>query len=154
MTTDARERAALENACLRLLARREYSRSELKTRLLLGGYPEERIREVLETLKEEGLQSDGRFARDLAAHRLRQGYGPLRLAAELRRKGVDPEEFPAASKEDYAEALHKAYAKRFGNLPPCAPEAWAARERFLLRRGFSRSDIHRYLRDLVRSVEG
>ena len=48
----------------------------------------EELEPVLEDLVERGLQSDARFAEQLVAARVRRGSGPLRIRAELRRRGA------------------------------------------------------------------
>lgn len=153
MTTETRKQAVkrLEDACFRFLARREYSHKELGDRLARAGYDRVLVQEVLEDLKAKGLQSDRRYAQQLSDRRVHQGYGPLRLAAELRERGVDSREVVWPSPEDCEAALRLIYEKRFGVLRPEKPEEWAARERFLLRRGFSRADICRYMKRLPKS---
>jgi regulatory protein len=80
----------LEDAAVRLLARREYTRAELTAKLARTAGPE-RAATTVAQLAEAGLVDDRRFAAGLAAVRLAKGYGPERIAYDLRRAGVDPE---------------------------------------------------------------
>src|SRR5690554_702253 len=79
-------------AAMNLLARREHARDELRTKLLKRfGSEGERVKTVdqaLARLEEQGLQSDERFTEAFVTARERQGKGPLRIAQELRQKGV------------------------------------------------------------------
>jgi regulatory protein len=72
-----------------LLARREHSRFELRRKLKAKGYTENLIDDVLHDLIKENLQSDQRFAESYVAMRIGRGFGPLRIAAELRERGIE-----------------------------------------------------------------
>ena len=78
-------------SAFRMLARREHSRVELRSKLSARGFAEELIETLLESLQDERAQSDQRFAESLLSSRLRAGYGPLRIRMELKEKGVDSE---------------------------------------------------------------
>lgn len=67
-----------------MLARREHSRAELHLRLRAHGHDTQEIEAVIERLGEQGLQSDTRWAQALTRRRQAQGYGPLRIRAEIR----------------------------------------------------------------------
>lgn len=74
---------------LRLLARRDHSRSELR-RKLLRNRSSEGIDEVLDRLGEQGFLDDEAFAFERALfrrqHRL---WGDIRLSQDLKRLGID-----------------------------------------------------------------
>jgi regulatory protein len=77
-------------AALRLLTRRDYTVSEVRTRLAAREFAEDAIDEAIADLRREGLLDDRRAA---AAH-LRsasglKGRGRLRIARELESRGVD-----------------------------------------------------------------
>ena len=69
---------------LGLLVRREHSQRELQTRLERDGYSAEESSAAMETLQSGGQLSNARFAEMLARTRSSNGYGPLRITAELR----------------------------------------------------------------------
>ena len=128
-----------------LLARREHSSHELLEKLCLR-FPEQidLCRQVLETLREEGLQSDQRFAESYIRLRVSRGHGPIKIAAELRQKGVAPELLSsslAASGYDWFELAAEAAAKRFGDQPARDLLEKARRVRFLAQRGFNQEQI-------------
>ncbi|BBA34599.1 regulatory protein recX [Methylocaldum marinum] len=98
------------------------------------------VEQVVEDLVSEGWQSDGRFAEMLARSRAEKGYGPYRIAQELRQHGIDSD-FGAEDGRDWNALIHKIYVKRFGETIPDSPKERAARERFLRRRGFESEQI-------------
>ena len=73
---------------MRLLGRREHSARELKQKLRAGGVEGAESETLVESLTEEGWQSDPRFAASRIQNRISQGYGPIRIAAELRVAGL------------------------------------------------------------------
>ncbi len=119
--------AALSARAVRLLARREHSRAELRQKLRLkhrneAPLSDELLDAVLDKLVEDGYQSDKRFAELLVRQRVANGYGELDIAARLQKKGVDKtlsadvlREFVSENQIDWyaqaAEALIKRSAK-------------------------------------------
>ena len=58
---------SLRAQAIRLLARREYPRSELEQRLIAKGAPRNEVGPVLDELIAQGYLSDARYARAMAA---------------------------------------------------------------------------------------
>lgn len=134
---------------LRLLARREHSAAELKARLGRRGMSPEAAAEVIDGLRQAGWQSDTRYAELLARSRVRQGYGPIRVQAELRAANVEPQTISAvieAADVNWQELLQQVWARRFGRLPASAKEA-ARQARYLAGRGFEPAAIRQLLRN-------
>ena len=71
-----------------LLARREHSSRELRDKLRARSYSPEAVEAALTTLREQNLQSDQRFAEACVRSLMERGYGSLRIAGELRSRGV------------------------------------------------------------------
>jgi regulatory protein len=137
------------NICIRLLAQREHSRSELLRKLAAAGIEAELARQTVDELVAERTQSDARFADVFVRSRQRRGQGPQRLRHELRNRGIGGEDIDDALKEtDWDEVLAETHAKKFGHGKPDTPKEFAARMRFLLQRGFSQSAIRAHLRRL------
>ena len=90
----------------------------------------------------------------LSGHRTRQGYGPLRIQAELRQKGVAERDVSPLAREEYEEALESAYHRKYGGTVPDSISERATRERFLLRRGFSGEAIRQFFRRLKEAQTG
>jgi regulatory protein len=74
-------------AC-RLLGRREYSVFELDRRIRQKWPQATAVDELLETLVEENLLSDERYAESFVRFRLQRFQGPLKIKAALRTKGI------------------------------------------------------------------
>ena len=71
-----------------LLARREHSSRELRDKLRARSFSAEAVDAALATLREQDLQSDRRFAEACTRSLMERGYGSLRVAGELRERGV------------------------------------------------------------------
>jgi len=152
----ADSRQLLRNKALDLLARREHSVAELHRKLhayvdggnrgrARGGAMRPRpdpesIDEVLNDLQNEGLVSDARFTEAFVRYRANNGYGPQRIQAELRERGVS-EKMQAAYLDfgdpQWFERAMKARCKRFGEGNPKDFKERARQARFLQYRGFT-----------------
>jgi len=76
------------NEAVGLLARREHSSQELRGKLRARKHESQVIEAVLHQLREQGLQSDERFAQACSGSLMERGYGSLRVRYELREKGA------------------------------------------------------------------
>jgi regulatory protein len=134
---------------VRLLARREHSRAELRRKLAHKGHGSDAVDETLDRLAAQKYQSDARFVETFVRHRVQQGYGPVRIAAELRERGIGEAEAEAgiaASGADWQALAEETLQRRFGDLPPEDAREWAKRARFLQYRGFSADMVRRALK--------
>ncbi|MEA2119862.1 regulatory protein RecX [Halovibrio sp. HP20-50] len=139
--------ASPRDIAIGLLARREYSRAELAQRLQKKAFDEAAIDDCLNTLIEQGLQSDARFAEVFVRSRILRGQGVIRIKGELRQRGVDQETLSAAFEAveegeniDWFELARETLARRFES-PGETPKERARRERFLANRGFDFEQI-------------
>ena len=139
MTAERGDPTAL---ALRLLARREYGRLELRDKLLRAGCDAGAVALALDALVAAGAQDDARYAEMLTRTRVRQGHGPLRLRQDLRRAGGETTADPEINWLMQAQAVCR---KRFGNTPPTDGRDYARRARFLAGRGFTGETIRRVL---------
>lgn len=149
MEEDAKIKLEIEQALVRLLASREHSQAELR-RKLEGRFPDDALGAVLDALAVRGLQSDERFTEQYVAMRTRKGYGPLRIRAELRDKGVATELIESwLDPRDPAWPRHmrEVAAQKFGSEPANDRKEMARRGRFLEYRGFPAEMIRAYLFD-------
>ncbi len=129
---------------LRLLARREHSVQELRFKLTGRGVAETVAAQVVTALCAAGLLSEQRFAEAYVRARFERGFGPVRIAAELRERGLDAELIEralAASGFDWAAAARRHRHKRFGTSPPANFADRARQQRFLQQRGFSHEQL-------------
>ena len=139
--------AAVYNGSLGLLASREHSAGELRSKLKKK-YPEGEMHldAVLERLQEVGLQSDERFAEMFVRYKANKGQGPAKIRHQLRSKSVDGAVISAAlsdSKYDWSELAKTVSEKKFGGSvgEPLSPKDRARRQRFLQGRGFGYEHI-------------
>ena len=136
----------LLDTALGLLARREHSLRELRSKLTLRGHEAATIESVLDELAARDLVSDERFAEAFLRSRLERGQGPLKIRAQLRERGVAPGLIDAALGEaeiDWDRRAAAARSKRFGNSAPADRNEIARQARFLRGRGFSEAQVAR-----------
>ena len=140
----AADPAAVRAKAMELLARREHSRLELRQKLLQRGYPPELIDPVLNRLIEERLLDEARYAEIYACGRADKGYGPLRIARELRERGV-PEDRVAAAlatlEDDWLPNLRELHRKRFKSRVPADAAGRIQQTRVLRQHGFTLDQI-------------
>ncbi|MFW6223842.1 MAG: regulatory protein RecX [Spirochaetota bacterium] len=135
-----------------LLARSEHSRFLLARKLLQREFPQEVIREGLDSLEERGLLDDRRFAEQWVASRVRRRpEGETALVAGLQARGVDgtlAREVVEAFRREFPEELERAI-ERAGARIRRRPGVDAAELREKLqRRGFRPSDVTAYIERL------
>jgi len=136
------------DSALKLLSRREHSARELKRKLLDRGIEESDADEAIEKLSGKGLQSDDRYAEQLVRTRVAQGYGPVRIEAELKLAGLSADQIAAAldaAECDWTEQAARAHQKRFRQLPTSMAEH-SRQHRFLMGRGFGSEQIRKVLK--------
>jgi regulatory protein len=116
--------------------------------LAAKGHDRTEVDAALDELARRKLLSDERFAEQYVASRARKGYGPLRIRAELRERGVDPALVAACldnGGHDWRGLLRAVRDGRFGIARPGDRREAARQARFLLQRGFPESLV----RDLL-----
>ncbi len=131
-----------------MLARREHSAFEIRRKLRQKDIDEPEIEQVIERLQREGLLSDERYAESYINMRRGKGYGPLRIALELRERGVAESDFKHylyAGNIDWWSALKAAHDKKFGSAPCRDYQDRARRTRHLQYRGFALDKIRELL---------
>ncbi|HEY1874383.1 MAG TPA: regulatory protein RecX [Steroidobacteraceae bacterium] len=126
-----------------LLSRRDYTVRDLSERLVQRGFEEAAAARVVVELLRDGVLDDGRYAQNYVAYHAGRGQGPLRIAAELRRSGLEAEVIDAAlgAGPDWSALARKACRAKFGLQPPDSWTERARRARFLQYRGFSSDHI-------------
>ena len=138
----------LRERVLRLLARREHSRTELVRKLEQAGFDTSEIQPLLDEFEQKNWLSDRRFAESYVAdHRARAGS--VKLAHDLRQRGVSDSIIEAVLNDNRDSEIDRArevWKKKFGVFPADAHER-ARQIRFLQGRGFSQSVIQRALRN-------
>jgi regulatory protein len=143
-----RAEPSLKARALRLLARREHSRDELRRKLAPHIAEGEDVDALLDELRQRGWLSDVRFAEQTIRAKARR-FGPFKLAQQLRARGVDEEAIAAAfhaAGADGQSSLEAVWKTRFREMPGDEREL-ARQVRFLQGRGFALDDILRYLKE-------
>ncbi len=143
----------IKNQCLRLLTRREHSQKELLTKLMQKGFERADIQPVIDDLAENNWQSDNRFAECYARYRLQKGFGAVAIRYELSQKGIDVavntlNDILLTIADDWLDLLTQVYCKKYGDIVPISRHDWSKRNRFLLQRGFSSSQITQFAKKL------
>lgn len=145
---DPDDPAVARNRALRLLTRREHGADELKRKLVSRGVAPERAAETIEGLARDGWQSDARYVESMIRQRIAQGYGPLRIDAELDHAGVSESLIRQALAEaapDWKALAVEAHARRFGDGRISASD-WQKHYRHLAGRGFTSDQIYAVLK--------
>lgn len=151
----APDRPAASEKAAQLLALRPHFRRELEVKLARAGYEPAETAEALDRLARLRLLDDAALARSFVETTARRkGWGRLRVAQELARRGAPDTAAEAAlalvSADADLEAAREA-ARRWRRRGAGKPEALA---RHLSRRGFASSAIFKVLKEMARSTSG
>ena len=129
---------------LKLLARREHTRSELARKLAQRGIDRQHADTALQRLVDAGYLSDTRYAQARVTELLRRRYGPLRAQADLRSHGVDSEVIDRVvdtEHPDWYAACRAAHARSAGPKEAATLAQRARQQRHLQARGFTGAQI-------------
>ncbi|HKF98015.1 MAG TPA: regulatory protein RecX, partial [Steroidobacteraceae bacterium] len=107
------------------------------------GHTPAAVADVIAELGRTGLLNDARYAQNYVAYHAGRGQGPVRIAVELRRRGLAPESIDAAlaGGPDWIALARKVCRVKFGSQPPANWAQRARHARFLQYRGFSSDHI-------------
>lgn len=141
---------AVEATAIRLLASREHSVAELRSKLGSRFSDASLVEQVLQDLRQRNLLSDERFTEQFLQQRVRKGFGPLRIRSDLVQRGIEGELIDAwldVGGGEWSEHLQAVARQRFGDRAAEDRKEQAKRARFLQYRGFPENLIRRYLWD-------
>jgi regulatory protein len=140
---------------LRLLAGRELSAAEVRARLLDRHHPPADVDAAIERLLQSGSLDDGRVARAYARTAVTvKGRGRLRVARELREKGIGADVISAAVADVFGDLDERALVARAiekklrGRPRPSDAAGYARLYQHLMRQGFSPAMVSSALRRL------
>lgn len=145
----AKTEPSLRARAMRFLARREHSRSELERKLTRIASAGDDVEVILDELAAKGWLSDARFAEQSVRAKARR-YGPIKVANDLRAKGVDDEAIQAAFRvagADGAANVAQVWRSRF-SVSPANDRERARQVRFLQGRGFALDTVLRFFREI------
>jgi len=142
---------SLRGRALRFLARRDYSRAELRSKLLAHATDEAALDTLLDDLEATRLLSDRRYA-EVMAQSKGSRFGVASVARTLSRQGVASElaaEALAPLRATERERALEICRRRFGE-PPADLRERARQHRFLLGRGFDPGTVSWVLKQFGR----
>ena len=107
--------AEIYNKALDLLSRREHSRKELYLKLISRFESKEDINLILNKLEKNKLLSDSRFTEEYVQARRRKGFGPIKISAELEKRGISDSLISGQINiyEDWDDLAQSTFQKRF-----------------------------------------
>ncbi|BAW80762.1 RecX family transcriptional regulator [Candidatus Nitrosoglobus terrae] len=142
----------IRNLILEMLARREHSAWELERKLVARGYQPYSIKAVLTDLCRDNIQSDQRFTEIYICSRVDRGFGPYRIMAELKERGISKDliTYYLEREEQWGRQVVEARNKRFGQKIPSNLKERNQQIRFLQYRGFTQDQINYALNEIDR----
>lgn len=128
---------------LKLLTRRDHSRFELARKLAAKGCELPIAEQAIEYVLAKGWLNENRFVEAYSQMRKRRGYGPLRIQAELRERGITDAILRGSfADKDGNEHLVEVFQKKFACTKLSNDFKLRAKQiRFLQYRGFNLEDI-------------
>lgn len=152
-----RPTSALERA-MRLLSVRAHTSSELRLKLLRGGFPPDEVDSAVNECERRHYLDDRMFAEDCAGLWLERGHGARSIRCKLRQKGISDELAGDAlklSEEREPEAACRAIDAKLPSLlrekDPRKRRAKALR--FLAARGFTGIAVSEAMKHFAAAVE-
>ena len=130
---------SITETAVAMLARREHSIFELSRKLRQKHFDEDDIQEVIEKLLANNLLSEERFTESYINMRRRKGYGPLRIAQELKERGIDADFYEShldRNNPEWRSIMQQQYSKKYGDQPAEDYTEKARRARYLQNRGY------------------
>ena len=128
-----------------LLQRREHSARELKYKLSRYCSDSALVENTLLELQNRGYLSNQRFTENYTHARASRGFGMIRIALELKEKGVSAEQIDQTFRQlnyDWVGMANAVREKRFGlEIPNDQTEKWQ-QIKFLQYRGFTQEQIN------------
>ena len=134
----------IRHTITRLLATREHSLHELRSKLLNKQLDATLIEQQLHKFVEGNLQSEQRFVESYIRSKANKGQGPQRIRLALKEHCIDDQliaqELDAAEVDFFAVAA-QVYFKKYGHKPCADWQEKQKRMRFLQYRGFDQEQI-------------
>ena len=136
--TNLTQESKCYSAGLKMLMRREHSRLELFQKLQTKGFDVDVVNNSISKLVEQNYQSDDRFSEEFIQMRFNQGKGPVKIASELKMRGINTFDL---SVFDWFQLAKEIRQRKFGDLSSLDFKETAKQKRFLQSRGFTLDQI-------------
>ena len=137
--TNLTQESKCYSAGLKMLMRREHSRLELFQKLQTKGFDVDVVNNSISKLVEQNYQSDDRFSEEFIQMRFNQGKGPVKIASELKMRGINTFDL---SVFDWFQLAKEIRQRKFGGLSSLDFKETAKQKRFLQSRGFTLDQIN------------
>ena len=137
--TNLTQESKCYSAGLKMLMRREHSRLELFQKLQTKGFDVDVVNNSISKLVEQNYQSDNRFSEEFIQMRFNQGKGPVKIASELKMRGINTFDL---SVFDWFHLAKEIRQRKFGDLSSLDFKETAKQKRFLQSRGFTLDQIN------------
>ena len=153
------ELSKAKNYVYGILARRMYTRKEIRDKLVEREYVDEIVQDVIATMERYGYVNDSMYAEEWIRSRMRsKPKGKIALRQELARKGVDRsiiedalnEAFDESREGDMALDLARRKVRSYSKEEPSA--ARRKLQSFLLRRGFNYEAVKNAVEQALDSI--
>lgn len=155
--SEADLRRKINTRAITYLSRREYSRAELKAKLINGfdahytstDHHEALIEQILNELERSNWQSDERYAAQISKVK-GERFGVARLKHEFKQKGLDDslvQQELATLKATEFERAQEIWRKKFGTAPDDLKEK-ARQVRFMASRGFGYEIVSKIIKNI------
>lgn len=126
--------SALASLCMR-----EHSIKEITDKLTRKEYQQDSIEIVIKECLQDNYLNEQRFAEIFWRSRARKGFGPNKIAMELKQKGISTSMIEESSHQeelDFDEVIKNTYFKKFKGLKIVDFKDKAKRQNYLYQRGF------------------
>ena len=137
--TNLTQESKCYSAGLKMLMRREHSRLELFQKLQTKGFDVDIVNDSISKLVEQNYQSEDRFSEEFIHMRFNQGKGPVKIASELKMRGINTFDL---SVFDWFQLAKEIRQRKFGDLSSLDFKETAKQKRFLQSRGFTLDQIN------------
>lgn len=130
---------------VRLLSMREHSVKEITNKLFDKSDATDAVYAVVDELLEKKYLSDERFTESYIRARGNRGFGPVKIKAELKHRGVSSaliQDYLDESAVMWFDNAASQYHKKYGDTAISDYNAWSKRARFMQSRGFTMEHIH------------
>ena len=137
--TNLTQESKCYSSALKMLMRREHSKLELSQKLQAKGFDIVDVNSSISKLVQQNYQSDDRFSEGFILMRFNQGKGPVKIASELKMRGIDTFDL---SIFDWFKLAKEIRQRKFGDASSLDYKAMAKQKRFLQSRGFNLDQIN------------
>ena len=123
---------------------REHSIDELTNKLNAKSEFADIVLAVIDELLENKYLSNERFTQSYIRSRANRGFGPIKIRAELKSKGIGGRligEFLDMNSPEWFDFARTQYQKKYANRLVTDYKEWSKRARFMQSRGFSMEHI-------------